>query len=75
MAVDLDEPGLVVVCSDGLWNYLPAAEDLAAAVTDGDEYDTGLSRPLAVARHLVQVALDAGGADNVTVAVVTAGPP
>jgi serine/threonine protein phosphatase PrpC len=73
-AVDLDEPGLVVVCSDGLWNYLPAVEDLAAAVIDGDEHDTGLSRPLAVARHLVAVALDAGGADNVTVAVVTAGP-
>lgn len=71
--VDLDTPGLLVVCSDGLWNYLPAAEDLAAAVSDGDDHDTGVSRPLAVARHLVQVALDAGGSDNVTVAVVSAG--
>ncbi len=74
-AVDLDAPGLLVLCSDGLWNYLPASEDLAAAVADGDESRAGVSRPLAVARHLVQVALDAGGSDNVTVAVVTAGPP
>lgn len=73
-AVTLDTPGLLVLCSDGLWNYLPAAEDLAAAVADGDEDGTGVSRPLAVARHLVQVALDAGGSDNVTVAVVSAGP-
>jgi serine/threonine protein phosphatase PrpC len=72
--VDLETPGLLVVCSDGLWNYLPAPEDLAAAVTDGDEHGTGVSRPLAVARHLVQVALNAGGSDNVTVAVVSAGP-
>ncbi|MDQ2725455.1 MAG: serine/threonine-protein phosphatase [Actinomycetota bacterium] len=73
--LDLDAPGLLVVCSDGLWNYLPATEDLVAAVADGDEPDAGVSRPLAVARHLVQVALDAGGSDNVTVAVVSAGPP
>nr|MDQ2724566.1 protein phosphatase 2C domain-containing protein [Actinomycetota bacterium] len=74
-AVDLDTPGLLVVCSDGLWNYLPAPEDLAAAVVAGDEHGIEVSRPLAVARHLVQVALDAGGSDNVTVAVITAGPP
>lgn len=73
-AVDLDTPGLLVLCSDGLWNYLPAPEDLATAVTEGDEHGTGVSRSLAVARHLVRVALDAGGSDNVTVAVVSAGP-
>jgi serine/threonine protein phosphatase PrpC len=58
--------GVVMVCSDGLWNHLPEAsalEEVArAATTDGDL--------LAVARGLVQAALDAGGHDNVTVALI-----
>jgi serine/threonine protein phosphatase PrpC len=63
---DLDGPGLLVVCSDGLWNYFeePAAlEELIAAAPPG-------ATPLDLARHLVDAALAAGGSDNVTVAVV-----
>ncbi|MDQ6783251.1 MAG: protein phosphatase 2C domain-containing protein [Actinomycetota bacterium] len=71
---NLEVEGLVVVCSDGLWNYLPGPDDLAAAVPEGDEHGPEVSRPLAVARSLVAVALDAGGSDNITVAVVAAGP-
>ncbi|HET9690090.1 MAG TPA: protein phosphatase 2C domain-containing protein [Acidimicrobiales bacterium] len=61
-------PGLLVVCTDGLWNSFEAAEQLAA-----------LARPAAgvpaeAARLLVRAALDAGGSDNVTVAVVAVGP-
>lgn len=73
VAVDLNEPGLLVVCSDGLWNYLPGADDVAAAVS-GVAVPSGSPRPVAVARHLAAVALDAGGVDNVTVVVVEAGP-
>ncbi|MFI0354559.1 PP2C family protein-serine/threonine phosphatase [Actinomadura sp. 9N407] len=58
--------GVVVVCSDGLWNHLPEASTLAeiarASAPEGDL--------LAVARRLVQAALDAGGHDNVTVALI-----
>ena len=55
-------PGLVLVCSDGLWNYRPEAADLAelalpAALTD----------PLGAAGTLLKFALDAGGMDNITV--------
>ena len=55
-------PGVVLVCSDGLWNYRPEAPGLAelalpAAVTD----------PLGTAAELVKFALDAGGMDNITV--------
>jgi len=55
-------PGALLLCSDGLWNYLPAADKLAdlalpAALTD----------PLDAARTLTSFALDAGGMDNVTV--------
>ncbi|MEW2165709.1 protein phosphatase 2C domain-containing protein [Streptomyces sp. NPDC007084] len=60
-----DRPGVVVVCTDGLWNYAEAAEDMAAAVpADAAE------RPLHSARVLVGHALDGGGHDNVTVAVL-----
>ncbi|MDJ1136604.1 PP2C family serine/threonine-protein phosphatase [Streptomyces iconiensis] len=60
-----DRPGVVVVCTDGLWNYAESAEEMAAAVPSD-----ALARPLHSAQHLVGYALDGGGHDNVTVAVV-----
>ncbi|MCL8017934.1 PP2C family serine/threonine-protein phosphatase [Streptomyces sp. AS02] len=60
-----DRPGVVVVCTDGLWNYAEAAEDMADALPLD-----ALARPLHSARVLVGHALDGGGHDNVTVAVV-----
>lgn len=60
-----DGPGVVVVCTDGLWNYAESAEQMAAVLP----YDAP-SRPLESARTLVTHALDGGGHDNVTVAVV-----
>ncbi|WP_338898271.1 protein phosphatase 2C domain-containing protein [Streptomyces sp. TG1A-60] len=60
-----DRPGVVVVCTDGLWNYAEAAEEMAGAVPlDAAE------RPLHCAQVLVGRALDGGGHDNVTVAVL-----
>ncbi|MGW2780702.1 PP2C family serine/threonine-protein phosphatase [Streptomyces populi] len=60
-----DRPGVVVVCTDGLWNYAETAEEMAEAVPlDAAE------RPLHAARVLVGHALDGGGHDNVTVAVM-----
>ncbi|WP_349666475.1 PP2C family protein-serine/threonine phosphatase [Actinomadura xylanilytica] len=61
-------PGTLLVCSDGLWNYFPAAEDLAALLTGPAGDPAG--DPLGTARTLVQHALNAGGRDNVTVAVI-----
>ncbi|MFB4424469.1 PP2C family serine/threonine-protein phosphatase [Streptomyces sp. QL37] len=60
-----DRPGLVVVCTDGLWNYAEAAAEMAAAVP-ADAY----TRPLHGAQVLVGHALDGGGHDNVTVALL-----
>ncbi|MCF6525052.1 PP2C family serine/threonine-protein phosphatase [Streptomyces sp. JJ36] len=62
--------GVVVVCTDGLWNYAESAAEMAAAVPA----DAG-ERPLHSARHLVGYALDGGGHDNVTVAVVPVPAP
>ncbi|WP_420918972.1 PP2C family protein-serine/threonine phosphatase [Streptomyces lonarensis] len=60
-----DHPGVVVVCTDGLWNYADSAEEMAAKVP-GD----ARTSPLPSAQHLVRYALDSGGHDNVTVAVI-----
>jgi serine/threonine protein phosphatase PrpC len=60
-----DRPGVVVVCTDGLWNYAEAAEEMAEAVP----LDAA-QRPLHCAQVLVGRALDGGGHDNVTVAVL-----
>ncbi|MFE0255237.1 PP2C family serine/threonine-protein phosphatase [Streptomyces sp. NPDC059010] len=60
-----DRPGVVVVCTDGLWNYAEAAEDMADVVP----FDAA-ARPLHCAQVLVGHALDGGGHDNVTVAVL-----
>uniref|UniRef100_UPI001CE39DD6 PP2C family protein-serine/threonine phosphatase n=1 Tax=Streptomyces pseudogriseolus TaxID=36817 RepID=UPI001CE39DD6 len=60
-----DRPGVVVVCTDGLWNYAESADEMAEAVP----VDAS-ARPLHAARVLVGHALDGGGHDNVTVALV-----
>lgn len=60
-----DRPGLVVVCTDGLWNYAESAAEMAAVVPADAR-----SRPLHGARALVGHALDGGGHDNVTVALL-----
>ena len=58
-------PGVVLVCSDGLWNYRPDTVGLAElALPDA------LTDPLGTASELVKFALDAGGMDNITVVLV-----
>lgn len=66
--VRLDRPGLVVLCSDGLWNYLLDPAELGAAVRAAYAGDL-----LAAARDLVGLALDRGGRDNITVALLRHG--
>ena len=60
-----DRPGVVVVCTDGLWNYAESADEMAEILPA----DAAV-RPLHGARVLVGHALDGGGHDNVTVALV-----
>ncbi|MGW5619886.1 PP2C family serine/threonine-protein phosphatase [Streptomyces olivaceus] len=60
-----DRPGVVVVCTDGLWNYAESAQEMA----DATPLDAAV-RPLHSARVLVGHALDGGGHDNVTVALL-----
>ncbi|WEH33444.1 protein phosphatase 2C domain-containing protein [Streptomyces sp. AM 4-1-1] len=64
-AFEPDRPGVVIVCTDGLWNYAESAAEMAAAVPPDSH-----RRPLHSAQSLVRHALDGGGHDNVTVAVL-----
>ncbi len=65
VTIEPEGPGVVVVCTDGLWNYLDDVDQLAAAVP-AEALDT----PLNTARRLVDIALHCGGRDNITVAVL-----
>ncbi|MBO2466183.1 PP2C family protein-serine/threonine phosphatase [Actinomadura violacea] len=74
-AFEPDGPGLVLVCSDGLWNDLPDAAALASVALGGPDGEAREDGPLGAARRLVRAALDAGGHDNVTVVVIEFPPP
>ncbi len=59
------ERGFLLVCTDGLWNYLPEADDIGRICAGKDA--------AAAASALVDFALRAGGQDNITVAVIPIG--
>jgi serine/threonine protein phosphatase PrpC len=55
-------PGVLLLCSDGLWNYEPDAAELARMALPAAQASL-----LGAAAALVKFALDAGGSDNITV--------
>jgi serine/threonine protein phosphatase PrpC len=65
-----DRPGRLLLCTDGLWNYIPTIPELMELMArlPGD------ASPLNVARALTDVALAHGGEDNFTVAVIDVQP-
>ncbi len=62
---DLTGPGVVLLCSDGLWNYTPAPDDLSRVLRALPDDRNAVS----VARLFVNYALARGGQDNVSVAI------
>jgi PPM family protein phosphatase len=64
---DLPGSGILLLCSDGLWNYFEKDGELAAVVREHSPSDA-----LSLCRLLVDMANERGGHDNVTVAVLTA---
>lgn len=70
-------PGHLLLCSDGLWNYLTDAVQFADTVRSHLRDAADEPHPmLAAARSLTAFANAAGGSDNITVAIteVPAGP-
>jgi PPM family protein phosphatase len=63
-------PGVLLLCTDGLWKYLPDAAALSAVALPS-LYAGG---PSTAAQVLTATALTAGGEDNVTVAVLPVVP-
>jgi serine/threonine protein phosphatase PrpC len=61
----LTDPGWIIVCSDGLWNYTPSVQQLVSIVhaTSASENATALARALA------NYGLIQGGQDNISVVV------
>jgi PPM family protein phosphatase len=62
---ELPGPGLVLLCSDGLWNYVNDPADMLAMVRSAGERASAA----AVVRVMMNYALARGGQDNVSVAV------
>lgn len=66
----ISEPGWLVVCSDGLWNYASAPDELAGQLAAAA---SGTSDPVILAQRLVDWANSRGGHDNITVALAKCG--
>lgn len=63
-------PGHLVLCSDGLWNYLTDPAEFASTVRDA----LAGRNLIEAARQLADFANAAGGADNITVILVPVAP-
>jgi serine/threonine protein phosphatase PrpC len=64
--------GTLLVCSDGLWNYAGAPAELTAVLAAAASDPA--TDPLGAAQTLVRHALDSGGRDNISVALIPVTP-
>ena len=71
----LAEPGWILACSDGLWNYCSEAQDLATLVQRTSGSSPAATEPLTLAGALVDWANAQGGQDNISVALARIHPP
>lgn len=73
IAYQPQQSGWLLVCSDGLWNHVPDAGDLARLMADlvskAHADDHGHASPAGVADGLIAHANNCGGHDNITVAL------
>jgi len=61
----IDQGKTLLLCTDGLWNYFPQEDSLKTAV-----YNCLESAVLPICDHLVKIANQLGGHDNITVAIL-----
>jgi PPM family protein phosphatase len=60
-------PGILLLCTDGLWNYAATPEAMAKIV---EESKAPSGDALALARNLIAFAIQKGGHDNITALVL-----
>ena len=70
-SVTVADPGWLLVCSDGLWNYASEAEALQQLIAD---LGGGATDPLPICEALVNWANEQGGKDNITAALARLEP-
>ena len=63
----LHAPGLLLLCSDGLWNYAADPAQIAALISTANK-DEGSA--LSISRELIDYAIGRGGHDNITALVL-----
>jgi serine/threonine protein phosphatase PrpC len=64
--------GILLLCTDGLWNYFATPEAMAGIVLTASRNGADA---LSIARQLVELANRRGGHDNITAAVIRFGAP
>lgn len=65
-AIPLGQPGFLLLCTDGLWNYTPEPQHLMQLIQQ-----TASREALAIAQHLVDFARQQGGHDNISVGILS----
>lgn len=70
LTVTPEGPGLVLLCSDGLWNYLPEPRALADALPAPSSDKPHEVELIPAATELTRIALELGGHDNITTVLV-----
>ena len=65
VTIDLDVPGRLVLCSDGLWNYASSVPEFYQAL----HHPPG-TEAVVIVRQGVEFALRCGGQDNITIALL-----
>lgn len=68
--MEANSPGRLLLCTDGLWNYVSTTGELAELVGALPAE----ASPAAVASALTDIAVDRGGRDNITVVVIDVRP-
>jgi serine/threonine protein phosphatase PrpC len=63
LEVPINGPGMLLLCTDGLWNFAPHADDMAALTVNQE------GGALSIARRLVEFAIERGGHDNITAGI------
>lgn len=68
---DIAGDGILLLCSDGLWNYADTGEEMSDLVRQSSENS---ATALEMSRHLVDYAIAQGGRDNITAVLIRRTP-